>query len=306
VRLSDEVAEALSAGRPVVALETSVVAQGLPAPQNLETARACEQAVREAGAVPATTAVLDGVLRAGLFPHELERLADPAGREGLLKVAARDLGLSTALGRSGGTTVSASVAIAAAAGIRVFTTGGIGGVHRGAAEHFDLSQDLLALSRHEVAVVCAGAKSVLDLPKTLEALEALAVPVVGVGTSELPAFYSQGSGLMLEHRVEDAAAAARVVGAHLAGPMPTGLVFALPPPAATALPRDEVEALLEAALRRAEAQGVRGTKVTPFLLAELAKASGGRTLAANLALLVHNARFAGKLAAALVTACPRW
>ena len=296
-KLSEEVARALAEGRPVVALETSVVAQGLPWPENLEAARACEQAVREGGAVPAAVALLDGEVRVGLGEEELRRLA--AGEEALLKVGSRDLAVGVARRRSGGTTVSATCEVAAAVGIRVFATGGIGGVHRGVAEHLDISQDLWALSRFPVAVVCAGAKSVLDLPKTLEALEALAVPVVGVGTSELPSFYSLGSGLPLEHRVDSAEEGAALLQARfdVLG-QPGAVVFALPPPVATALPLEEVELHLAEALAQADAQGIRAKAVTPFLLAELSRRTGGRSLRANLALLSHNARFAGRLAAA--------
>jgi pseudouridine-5'-phosphate glycosidase len=295
VRLSEEVRAALADGRAVVALESSVIAQGLPRPHNLEAARRCEAAIRRAGAVPATTAVLDGVPVAGLAPAELERLASETG---LLKVGSRDLAIAHAHGRTGGTTVSATCELAAAAGIRTFSTGGLGGVHRGVAEHMDVSQDLWALSRFPVAVVCAGAKSVLDLPKTMELLEALAVPVVGVGTGELPSFYSVSSGLPLEHRVESAAEAAAIARARLETLAQGGLVFALPPPAAAAIPADEVEAWIAEALAAAAAQAVRGKAVTPFLLAHLARASGGRSLAANLALLEHNAAFAGELATA--------
>lgn len=295
-RMHEEVRTALAEGRGVVALETSVVAQGLPPPHNLAAARACEAAVRRAGAVPATIAVLDGVPVAGLTGDELERLAD--GREQLLKVGSRDLAMAHADRRSGGTTVSATCEIAAAAGIRVFSTGGLGGVHRGVAEHLDVSQDLWALSRFAVAVVCAGAKSVLDLPKTLEVLETLAVPVIGVGTREFPSFYSTHSGLMLEHQVTDATHAARVARARFEALGQGGLVFALPPPEATSLPSAEIELLLGEALFAAQRDGVRGKDVTPFLLSTLAKASGGRTLRANLALLEHNAAFAGALAAA--------
>lgn len=296
-RLSEEVARALAEGRPVVALETSVVAQGLPSPENLRAASECEEAVREAGAVPAPVALLDGEVRVGLSAQELRRLAE--GREALLKVGSRDLAVGVARGRSGGTTVSATCEVAAAVGIRVFATGGIGGIHRGVAEHLDISQDLWALSRFPVAVVCAGAKSVLDLPKTLEALEALAVPVIGVGASELPSFYSVSSGLSLEHRVDGAEEGAELMRARFdALGQQGGVVFALPPPEDTALPREEVEGHLSEALAAAEGQGVRAKAVTPFLLAELSRRTQGRTLRANLALLAHNARFAGRLASA--------
>lgn len=296
VRLSPAVSKALRARRPVVALETSVVAQGLPYPHNLEAARACEEAARKGGATPASIAVIDGALRAGLSPEELGRLAE--GREPLLKIGSRDLAAAVAGRRTGGTTVSATCEIAAAAGIRVFATGGIGGVHRGAEEHFDVSQDLWAISRFPVAVVCAGAKSVLDLPKTLELLESLAVPVYGVGTAELPGFYSRETGLRLEHQVAGAAEAAAQLWARVEELEQGGVIFAVPPPEATSLSRTEAEREIEEALRAAEAAGVRGKAVTPFLLAELARRSGGKTLEANLALLVNNVEFAARLAVA--------
>lgn len=299
IRLSDEVREAVAAGRPLVALETSVVAQGLPRPHNLEAARACEAAVRAGGAVPATIAVIDGVACAGLSSAQLERLAQ--SDEPLMKLGSRDLAFALARGATGGTTVSATCELAAHAGIRIFATGGIGGVHRGVAEHLDVSQDLWALSRFPVAVVCAGAKSVLDLPKTMEVLESLAVPVVGVATNELPSFFSRGSGLPLEHRVENAQEAAQI--ARLRFELGQGgLVFARPPPDRAALPAEEIEQHLAAALAEASSQGVSGKAVTPFLLTQLAQRTAGRTLVTNLSLLEHNARFAGEMAVALSSA----
>jgi len=296
VDLSPEVASALREGRPVVALETSVVAHGLPAPHNLAAATACEAAVRRAGAVPATVAVVDGRLRAGLDAAEIERLA--SGADDILKVGSRDLAWCIAQRRTGGTTVSATCAVAAGAGIRVMATGGIGGVHRGVSEHMDVSQDLPAIARLPVAVVCAGAKSVLDLPKTLEVLETMDVPVVGVGTDELPSFHSRTSGLRLDQRVDDAAAAARLAHVRFDELGQGGIVFALPPPAHVAMDPREVEEHMRAALHDAEARGVTGKRVTPFLLGELARRSGGRTVTVNLALLEANAAFAAELAAA--------
>jgi pseudouridine-5'-phosphate glycosidase len=298
-RYAEEVRRALDAKAPLVALETSVVAQGLPYPDNLAAARSCEEAVRRAGAVPAPIAVVDGEVWIGLEEGMLRRLAE--GKEKLMKLGSRDLAVAVALKASGGTTVSATCELAAAAGIRVFATGGLGGVHRGASEHWDVSQDIGALARYPVAVVCAGAKSVLDLPKTMEALETAGVPVIGVGTDELPSFYSRGSGLPLEHRVNDAATAARIVQARLELGQ-GGLVFALPPPEAVALPRTDVELHIASALAEAERQSVRGKAVTPFLLSELARRTGGKSLKANLALLANNARFAGELAVALARA----
>ncbi len=298
LKLSREVAGALARGGPVVALETSVVAQGLPAPHNLNAALACEAAVRRVGAVPAATAVIDGTLQVGLSRGEIERLA--SGEPGLWKVASRDLAAAVIGRRTGGTTVSATCELAAAAGVRVFATGGIGGVHRGVAEALDVSQDLWALSRFPVAVVCAGAKTVLDLPKTLEVLETVAVPVIGVGTDDFPGFYCEKTGLRLEHRVESAEEAARWVQARLEVLGQGGLVFAVPPPKETALPRALIERAISGALEDARRRKIQGKAVTPFLLSALVRATRGKSLAANLALLENNAAFAGALAAASV------
>ncbi|RKH74683.1 pseudouridine-5'-phosphate glycosidase [Corallococcus aberystwythensis] len=295
-RYSDEVRRAKDSGLPLVALETSVVAQGLPYPDNLAAARACEEAVRRAGAVPAPIALVDGEVWVGLEDATLRRLAE--GKEKLLKVGSRDLAVAVATRASGGTTVSATCELAAAAGIRVFSTGGIGGVHRGASEHWDISQDIAALSRYPVAVVCAGAKSVLDLPKTMELLETAGVPVIGVGTNELPSFYSRESGLSLEHRADDAEAAARIAHARFDLLGQGGVLYTVPPPAEAALARNDVELHIASALADADRQGVRGKAVTPFLLGEMAKRTGGKSLKTNLALLENNARFAGALAVA--------
>ncbi len=296
LQLSSEVKDALETRSAVVALETSVVAHGLPHPQNLQAARGCEDAVRRSGAIPAAIAVIEGEVCIGLSPRQLERLADPTRRP--RKLASRDLAAAVATRCTGGTTVSATCEIAAEAGIRVFATGGIGGVHRGFADQLDVSQDLWALSRFPVGVVSAGAKSVLDLRKTLEALEALGVPVIGVNTSDFPSFYSRQSGLALEWRVEGALEAAKILGARLDGFKQGGVVFAVPPPGETALPHEEVETHLASALAVATSRGVRGQALTPFLLGELARSTGGRTLAANLALLTQNSEFAGQLARA--------
>ena len=295
-RYSDEVRRAKDSGQPLVALETSVVAQGLPYPDNLAAARACEEAIRRAGAVPAPIALVDGEVWVGLEDSALRRLAE--GKEKLLKVGSRDLAVAVATRASGGTTVSATCELAAAAGIRVFSTGGIGGVHRGASEHWDISQDIAALSRYPVAVVCAGAKSVLDLPKTMELLETAGVPVIGVGTNELPSFYSRESGLSLEHRADDAETAARIAHARFEMLGQGGVLYTVPPPVEAALLRNDVELHIASALADADRQGVRGKAVTPFLLGEMAKRTGGKSLKTNLALLENNARFAGALAVA--------
>jgi len=286
-----------------VALESTILCHGLPFPANLETHRAAEEAVRREGAVPALVSVVDGVPRAGFSPAEVESLAR-AGRS-VRKATTRDLGLLAARRESGATTVAATMAIASAAGIRVFATGGIGGVHRGVAQTFDVSADLLELSRTRVAVVASGAKAVLDLPKTLEALETLGVPVLGFGTSEFPAFWIRGSGLPLEVCCDDAREVARVVLAHWSWPGAGGVLVANPVPMEAALAKEDVDEAIERSLAAAQAAGVTGKAVTPYLLARLAEETGGRTLAANRALVVSNAAVAARIAVALVPGSTR-
>ena len=295
--VSDEVRAALDESRAVVALESSLIAQGLPAPHNIETAFAAEAAVRESGAVPATTAVEGGRLVVGAPRDLLERLADP-GR-GAAKAASRDLGPLLASGALASTTVSASMRIAQMAGIEIFATGGIGGVHRGAASSFDVSGDIDELAATPVAVVSSGAKSILDLAATLELLETRRVPVVGYGVDELPAFYSLTSGLGLAHRVDGAAEAAAAVAAHRSLPGAGGILIVQPPPAELAIDPREVDAWIDDALTDARERGIRGGAVTPHLLARLATASGGRTLAVNIGLIVNNARTAGAISSLL-------
>jgi pseudouridine-5'-phosphate glycosidase len=295
--ISEEVAAALAEGRPVVALESSLIAQGLPVPENLETALASERAVRDAGAVPATTAIDGGRLLVGAGLSVLERLADPKARAA--KAGSRDLAPLLAGGGLASTTVSAVLRIAAMARIRLLATGGIGGVHRGAATSFDVSADIDELAASPVAVVCSGAKSILDLPATLELLETRRVPVIGLGVDELPAFYSPGSGLRLAHRVESPAEAAAVLALHLGLDGSGGIVFVQPPPAALALPSDEVAAWIDRANAEAHASGIRGGAVTPFILGRVAELSEGRTLRTNVGLIVNNARTAGEIAVAL-------
>jgi len=291
-------AEVRSAGVRAVALETSVVAQGLPPPHNLEAARRCAQAVRKAGAVPAIVAVLGGEIVVGASDEELLRLADPSRKPA--KAGSRDLAALCAAGADAGTTVSATCAIAAQAGLRVFATGGIGGVHRrfDPADPADVSTDLLETSRQPVCVVSAGPKAILDVPATAEALETLGVPVIGYRTSELPAFYTEGSGVALEHRVENAAGMAKLLRAHWDGlRLGTGVLLAVPPP--SPLPRDEIEAAISAALVDAHERRLPGKEVTPFLLARVAERTYGRSLQANLLLLENNARVAAEVAVAL-------
>jgi pseudouridine-5'-phosphate glycosidase len=295
--LTEEVAEALAERRPVVALESSLVAQGLPAPHNLDTARDAEAAVRATGAVPATTAIEGGRIILGADPALLERLADPSSV--VAKAASRDLGPLLAAGDLASTTVSAMVRIAHLGGVRVAATGGIGGVHRGAATSFDVSSDIDELAATPVAVVCAGAKSILDLPATLELLETRRVPVVGLGTDELPAFYAASSGQRLARRVDGVAAAARAIAFHLGLPGAGGFLLVQPPPEEVAIPADEVAGWIDAALAEAQSRGIRGGALTPFVLARVAAVSDGRALRANIGLIVHNARTAGMVAVEL-------
>jgi pseudouridine-5'-phosphate glycosidase len=293
-----EIAGALAGGRPVVALESTVISHGLPRPHNLETARKMEAGVRDAGAVPATIGLLDGRLVVGLSRAEVELLASA---ERVAKVSRRDLAAVVNSKQPGATTVAATMIIAAQAGIRLFATGGIGGVHRGAQNTFDVSADLPELARTPVAVVCSGAKVILDLPRTLELLETLGVPVVGYGTSEFPAFYVQESGLALDARVDTPLDAARIITTQCALGLTSGIVICNPPPAASALPRKQVESLIENALQSAEAAGIQGKAVTPYLLDHLARASGGKTLQTNIDLLINNARVAAQIAVAHIS-----
>lgn len=301
IRVAAEVREALAAGGAVVALETSVVTQGLPSPQNLEAARRCAEAVRAAGAVPAVIGVVAGSVVVGLGQAELDRLADPARRAA--KAQARDLAALSVMGRDAGTTVSATVAVAARAGIRVAATGGIGGVHRllagaPASAAGDVSADLDEVARQAVCVVSSGPKSILDLPATAEALETRGVPVLGLRTSEMPAFYADGSGIALEHRVEDERQVAALLDVHwrVLGRREGVLVF-VPPP--EPLPRERIEAAVRDALADAAARHVDGKGSTPFLLAAVARATDGRSVGANLALLERNAEVAGRIAVEL-------
>jgi pseudouridine-5'-phosphate glycosidase len=281
----------------VVSLESSLIAQGLPVPHNLETALAAEAAIRESGAVPATTALEDGRLMVGADGALLERLADP--ERVVAKAGSRDLGPLLARGALASTTVSATMRAAHLAGIAVFATGGIGGVHRDASSTFDISSDIDELAATPVAVVSSGAKSILDLPATLEMLETRRVPVVGYGVDELPAFYSTSSGLSLSHRVDGPAEAAAAVAAHRSIPGAGGMLIVQPPPAELAIDAAEVDAWIGDALADAAAHGITGGAVTPHLLSFVARASGGRTLRVNIGLIVNNARSAGLIASHL-------
>lgn len=294
-QIRPRIAAAIAAQRPVVALESTLITHGLPAPENLETALDLEAAVWETGAEPATIGILDGRLIVGLTEDELRRLASS---EGAAKVSRRDLAAATASGAPGGTTVAATLWTAARAGIRVMATGGIGGVHRGGETSLDVSADLHELGRTRVVVVCAGAKAILDLGRTLEVLETLGVPVLGFGTDELPAFYSTTSGHPVSGRVDGEEELAEVVETHWALDLDAAVLVANPPPAEHALPRAEVEAWIAAAHDEARREGLDGAALTPFLLDRLAELSGGRTVAVNRALLLANAALAGRVAVA--------
>lgn len=304
--LAPEIADALAAGRPIVALESTLISHGLPYPQNLEVARASESAVRAAGAVPATVAVHDGRLLVGLDEAALESLATaPAGS--VRKAARPSLAIALADGGWAATTVSATMIAAHAAGIRVFATGGIGGVHRGAlgagaagrAPSFDISSDLEELARTPMAVVCAGPKAILDVAATLEYLETRGVPVVAIGQDELPGFFARSAGIRAPGSVPDVPAAADLVATHLALGLQAGIVVCAPVPAEAALPEAVAREAVERAIRDADEAGIRGPALTPWLLARIATLTEGASIRANTALIVNDARVAGELAARL-------
>lgn len=285
----------LAAAAAPVALETTAIAHGLPYPQNLDVAHRLEAAVRAAGAVPAWCGILEGRIRVGLSEAEVEYFAR---NQDLAKVSRRDFAPLLAAKGSGATTVAGTMIAAHAAGIRVFATGGLGGVHRQVAESLDISADITELARTPVAVVCSGAKSILDLPKTVEALETAGVPVIGYGVDQFPAFQVRGSGLPVDRQVDTPAAAAAIVQAQSRLAL-GGMVIGVPVPDTEALEAEEVEAWVAEAMADAAQDGIRGKRITPYLLKRLAELSGGKTLSANIALLENNARVAGKIAAAL-------
>ena len=301
LRLAPDVAEAVEARKPVVALESTVIAHGLPRPLNLETARACQQAVFQQGVVPATVAVIEGRAVVGLSETEMNSFAAGAAPDGgrIEKVSLNNLAAVLAARGWGATTVAATLRIAHLAGVRVFSTGGIGGVHRGASETFDVSADLTALAGTPVICVCAGAKAILDLPKTVEQLETLGVPVVGYRTDEFPAFYSHSSGLGLDINADSAEEAARIAMLHWATGARTAVLVCAPVPEQFEISVQEVDRALDEALRECARAGIRGKAVTPFLLSQMERASGGKTLEANRALLVNNAAIAARVARSL-------
>ena len=288
--------DALAAGRPVVALESTLIAHGLPRPLNLDTALALEAVVRDHDALPATIGIVDGRIKVGLEVGELERFAQG---ENIAKVSRRDLATVVAQGGSGATTVAATMLCARLAGIRVFATGGIGGVHRSVQTTLDISADLTELGRTAVTVVCAGAKSILDLPKTLEVLETHGVPVLGFGTDSFPAFYVRDSGLPVDTRVESAREVAQIVRVRTELGLQGGMVVAVPVPQAQALGEKLVEGWIAQASSEARVKGVSGKALTPFLLGRIAQLSEGRALETNVTLVKNNARVAAEIAAAL-------
>jgi pseudouridine-5'-phosphate glycosidase len=294
VQFSEEVLHAKDDGRPLVALESTIITHGLPYPENLETALAAERIVRENGAVPATIAIIAGRLRAGLSEAEIAMLAEASDAR---KASRRDIGPLMAKGATAGTTVAATMCIAAGAGIRLFATGGIGGVHRGAETSFDISADLAELARTQVVVVSAGVKSILDIAKTAEILETLSVPVFGYRTSEFPAFFSRSSGVRLDHRFDNAETIAQAMACHWAmggG----GVLIANPIPEAESLDGQAIDAAIEKALSAAQAHGIAQKDITPYLVSRVAEFSGGRSIAANKALICHNAGTAAEIAVA--------
>jgi len=294
IRCSDEVADALSDGRAVVALESTIIAHGMPSPRNVETAHAIEATVRDGGAVPATVALLDGTIRVGLDSDEIDRLGGP---DEVAKVSLRDIGWVLAAGVAGATTVAATMFAAHRVGIRVFATGGIGGVHRG--DPHDVSADLTALGRLPVAVVCAGAKAILDIPRTLEHLETLGVPVIGQGTDVFPEFWTRGTDLPVTVRSDDPARTAVILEAHWSTGLTTGVVVAVPVPTGHEADRSQIDAAIDAGLAEADRANVHGEDVTPFLLAHIADSTSGTSLDTNVALVLNNAAVAARIAGSL-------
>ena len=296
LNIGEEVGDAIAGGRPVVALESTIITHGMPFPQNLDIALAVEAQVREAGAVPATIAIMDGFLQVGVSGDRLEYLAERNGEAS--KASRRDVASILVRGSLAGTTVATTMQIAAAAKIRIFATGGIGGVHRGAESSFDISADLAELARTPVAVVCAGAKSILDIGKTLEVLESNGVPVLGHGSDNFPAFFCRDSGFPLSHRFDDVREIARVIEMQNRLQM-GGVLVAVPIPGDEAMDEGEVEEMIGQAIAEAEQKGIVGKDITPYLLQRIFELSNGRSLRANGALIRNNAMVAGQIAVAL-------
>ena len=293
---SDEVLAARAAGQPIVALESTIISHGMPYPQNVQTAREVEQMIRDGGAVPATIAIMDGKIRIGLSDDELEQLGNTSG---VLKVSRRDLPYVLSQKKLGATTVAATMICADLADIRVFVTGGIGGVHRGAEISFDISADLQELAHTSVAVVCAGAKSILDIPLTLEYLETHGVPVISFGQPAFPAFYTRDSGLNADFQMDQTTDLANFIATKWQLGLQGGVIVANPVPEAEAMPKAEIDAMTEQALREADEQGISGKAVTPFLLERIKQLTGGRSLSTNIALVKNNAKLGAALAVQL-------
>ncbi len=293
--IATEVSAALDANKPVVALESTIISHGMPYPRNVETAMAVEAALRDGGAIPATIAVLDGKLKVGLSPDEIQSL----GQLGLdaIKCSRRDLPFVVARRMNGATTVAATMIIAAMAGIRVFATGGIGGVHRGVEETMDVSADLEELANTNVAVVCAGVKSILDIGRTLEYLETKGVPVVGYQTDNLPAFYSRDSGFPVDYRVDTAEEIAAAIKAKWAMKLNGGLLIGVPLPEEHAMPKEEIDSVILDAIAEMQQQGISGKETTPYLLGSIVERTGGKSLDTNIQLILNNARVAAEIAA---------
>ena len=297
LKISPAVQKALDEGRPVLALESTIISHGMPYPQNLETARLCEAEARKHGVEPATVAIIHGKLCAGLTDEELEYLAKAGAK--VAKASRRDLPILAARGADGATTVAATMIVAAMAGIRVFATGGVGGVHRGAQTSMDISADLEELAKTSVAVVCAGVKSILDLGLTLEYLETRGVPVLGYRTEELPAFYTDKSGFKVDYRMDTPEQIADALRAQHQLGYPGGMLVTNPIPAEYAMPADVINSAISQALQEAEQQGVKGKAITPFLLDRVARLTGGDSLSSNIQLVYNNVALAARIAAAL-------
>ncbi len=294
--VKEEVAQAVAQGKPVVALESTIISHGMPYPQNVETALAVEKIIRDHGAIPATIAIIGGRLKAGLTPEEIEYF----GKKGtaIAKASRRDLAALCAKGEDGATTVTTTMMIAHMAGISIFATGGIGGVHRGAQQTFDISADLEELAHTPVMVVCAGAKAILDLPLTLEYLETHGVPVIGYGTKELPAFYTRHSGLEVDYRLDTPQEIASLFQAQHALGLQGGILVTNPIPEAYSMDADVINGAIEEALKEMEEKGIHGKACTPFLLAKVAALTGGNSLASNIQLVFNNAKLATEIAVA--------
>ncbi|MGJ8527169.1 pseudouridine-5'-phosphate glycosidase [Maritalea sp.] len=295
LHFGEHITKAKMSGQPIVALETTVVTHGMDYPHNIDTALAMEQAVRDAGACPASLGIVDGQPVIGMSETQLRDFAK-SPRGSIAKCSRRDFPALMGMGKSGSLTVAGTMILAKAAAIDVFATGGIGGVHRG--HPFDVSADLLELGKTPVTVVCAGAKSILDLPLTMEVLETQGVPVIGFGCKNLPAFYTRDSGIAVPHHVSDASDAANILNAWRKLSSENGMLFTVPVPENAALTNDEMEKIIEAAIAEADAKGVHGAAVTPFMLGKVVELSGGRSLKANIALLINNAKVAGEIAIA--------